>query len=359
MLTSTKEFKFDLFFEMSPDLLCIAGFDGYFKKINAAVSNLLGYTMDELYSRPINDFVHPDDKEITAAVRGELTKSKPLNYFENRYITKRGEIVWLSWTSYPVEDEGLVFAIAKDVTHRKELEAERNILLANLTKINLDLKQLNYTTSHDLRSPVNNLLSIFKLIDVSQIADQKTVQLINYLKLTGDKLKQTLNNYVDVLTEKHELHDKFEKVCLSESLDEVLCSISSLINTSQTTIQTDFSQTDHITFNKASLESVFLNLITNSIKYKQPGCAPHISICTQVNETHKLIIYTDNGQGFDLEKVKDRIFGLHQSFHSHSDSKGIGLYLVHSHIVNAGGKILVDSKVNEGTRFTIILPKED
>ena len=55
-------FKYELFFELSPDLLCIAGYDGYFKKINAAVSKLLGYTMDELYARPINDFVHCADK---------------------------------------------------------------------------------------------------------------------------------------------------------------------------------------------------------------------------------------------------------------------------------------------------------
>ena len=67
-------FKFELFFELSPDLLCIAGFDGYFKKINPAVSNLFGYTMEELYARPINDFVYDDDKEITAKLRKELTK---------------------------------------------------------------------------------------------------------------------------------------------------------------------------------------------------------------------------------------------------------------------------------------------
>ena len=350
-------FKFDLFFEMSPDLLCIAGYDGYFKKINAAVSELLGYTMEELYGRPINDFIHPDDKEITSAVRRELTKAKPLNNFENRYITKQGEIVWLSWTSLPVETEGLIFAIAKNITHQKKVEAERNILLANLTKINQDLKQLNYTTSHDLRSPVNNLLSIFKLIDISQITDQKTLQLINYLKLTGDKLQQTLNNYVDVLTEKHEMHAKIEDICLSECLEEVLVSISSLISTSKTEIHTDFSQTDTITFNKAHLESIILNLLTNSIKYAKPGCPPVISICTEDGEWTTTIRYTDNGQGFDLEKVKDKIFGLNQRFHSHSDSKGIGLYLVHNHITGAGGKIQVESKVNEGATFIITLPK--
>ncbi|MBD1396342.1 PAS domain-containing sensor histidine kinase [Pontibacter sp. JH31] len=352
------DFKFDLFFEMSPDLLCIAGYDGYFKKINAAVSDLLGYTMEELYARPINEFIHPDDKEITSAVRNELVKAKPLNNFENRYITKAGETVWLSWTSLPVESEGVIFAIAKNITHKKKLEAERNILLANLTKINQDLKQLNYTTSHDLRSPVNNLLSLFKLIDVSKIEDQKTIQLINYLKQTGDKLKQTLNNYVDILTEKHDINANLEEVSLSACLDEVLVSISALIKTSKTTIHTDFSKAHTLAFNKVNLESVLLNLITNSIKYARPSCPPDISVRSEVDEWGTSLVYTDNGQGFDLEKVKDKIFGLNQKFHSHSDSKGIGLYLVHNHVTSAGGKIQVESKVNEGTTFTITLPRK-
>lgn len=95
--------KYELFFELSPDLLCIAGYDVYFKKINGAVSKLLGYSMEELYARPINDFIYPADQDITSKVRADLTRSKPLLNFENRYVTKGGEIVWLSWTSLPVE----------------------------------------------------------------------------------------------------------------------------------------------------------------------------------------------------------------------------------------------------------------
>ena len=82
------------------------------------------------------------------------------------------------------------------------MEAERNVLLADLTKVNQDLKHLTYTTSHDLRSPVNNLLSIFSLMDTSRISDQETIEFIAILKSAGEKLKQTLNNYVDILSEK-------------------------------------------------------------------------------------------------------------------------------------------------------------
>jgi PAS domain S-box-containing protein len=196
------QFKYELFFELSPDLLCIAGYDGYFKKINPAVSNLLEYSMEELYARPINDFVYHEDQDITSRVRTELTRRKPLFNFENRYLTKSGNIVWLSWTSLPVQSEQLIFAIAKNITHKKTIEAGRNDLVARLSKMNDELKHLTYTTSHDLRSPVNNLMSLFSLIDLSRINDDQTKEVITYLKSAGAKLKDLLNNYVDLLSAK-------------------------------------------------------------------------------------------------------------------------------------------------------------
>lgn len=351
MLAAT--FKYDLFFELTPDLMCIAGYDGYFKKINSAVSKTLGYSMEELYARPINDFVHEEDREITAKVRHELTRSKPLLNFENRYVTKEGEIVWLSWTSLPVEQDQVIFAIAKNITHKKKLEADRNALLTNLTKINEQLKRLNYTATHDLRSPVNNLLTGFELIDVSRIHDAETLEVIEVLQLAGEKLKQTLNNYVDLLKEKNSGHPEIEESNLQETLDHVLHSLNSLIHTSRVTIKADFSQAATVRFNRAYLESVFLNLITNSIKYAKPETLPAVSISSEKGSGVTRLIVSDNGVGFDLERVKDEIFGLHRKFHNHTDSKGIGLYLVHSHVTSMGGKITVESKVNEGTTFTI------
>lgn len=350
---SDTDFKYELFFELSPDLLCIAGYDGYFKKINPAVANLLGYTMEELYARPINDFVFCADKHTTQRVRTELVKSTPLFHFENRYRKKNGEIVWLSWTSHPVEEEQLVFAIAKNITHSKMQEADRSTLLAKLTNTNDELKQLTYKTSHDLRSPVNNLLAVLDLLDISKIDDQEAAELIHIVKLSGEYLKETLDNYVDALSEKHESLAVKEEVDLNKCLDNVLKSISSLVETSRATIHTDFSKLGAIVFNNAYMESVFLNLMTNAIKYKRPDLLPDISIHSEKVNGRNHVIFSDNGMGFDMAKVKDQIFGLHQKFHNNIDSKGIGLYLVHNHIASFGGKISVESKVNEGATFTM------
>ena len=352
-INSTDVFNLELFFNLSPDLLCIAGYDGYFKKINPTVSKTLGYTNEELFARPIDEFVHPEDRGITSGKRENIKKDNALLNFENRYITKSGEIVWLSWTSMPIKSEQVVFAIAKIITHKKKLEEDRNSLLSNLTKINNDLKQLTYSTSHDLRLPVSNLLSVFSLLDISKIQDEETLEFIGMLKSSTESLKDTLNNYVDALSQKNVLNVYTEELDLNDCFNTALRSLSSLIQNSKAKIQVDFSEFVKIKFNKAYLESIFLNLVTNSIKYTRPDCFPVLSIYSKIENGVKQLIFNDEGLGFDMDKVKDRIFGFNQRFHNHTDSKGIGLYLVHNHITSLGGRIAIESKLNEGARFII------
>jgi signal transduction histidine kinase len=283
----------------------------------------------------------------------ELTNRTPLYNFENRYITKNGEVVWLSWTSFPFDTDQVIFAIAKIITHKKKLEEERNLLLANLTRLNRELKQLSYATSHDLRSPVNNMLSVFQLLDTSRIADEETLEFIDMLKLAGKNLSETVNQYVDTLVQKDLLDSNLEELDLNTVLQPVLKSIHSLVQISRVALVVDFSGQPKIKFNKAQLESVFLNLLTNAIKYARPDVLPLITIRSAIVNGRSELTFSDNGLGFDMERIKDRIFGLHQKFHNHADSKGIGLYLIHNYIVNAGGMIDVSSRVNGGTTFTI------
>ena len=345
--------KFEKFFDLSADILCVAGYDGYFKRVNPAVSKLLGYSQEELLARPINDFVIQEDKKATNVARDDLRKRIPLFNFENRYLTKDGAVVWLLWTSLPIEDDKQVFAIAKNITHIKELERERNQNLADLIKINQNFKKLTYTATHDLRSPVNNLLSIFELLDTTTVKDPDTLEYIQLIEMTALNLKETLNGYVTLLDENNELNEHLEQINLEATLQEVVTSINALIENSQAKIDSDFTILQDIKFNKVNLKSIFLNLITNAIKYCKMDYLPEISISSRVVDTKKQLIITDNGIGFDIENVKDKIFGLHQKFHDHADSKGIGLYLVHNHITSLGGTITVDSKINRGTTFTI------
>jgi len=353
MVKTETSFDLGLFFTLSPDLLCIAGFDGYFKQVNPAFSKLLGYSMEELLSRPINDFVYQADSDYTRRIRQNIIEGNPLLNFENRYVTKFGEVIWLSWTSIPVVEEKVVYAIAKNITHKKELEEDQKSLIVNLTEINKEFKVLNCTTSHDLRAPVNNLDSVFDLMDFSKIQDPEILEFFDLLKLSIGDLKTTLNNYVDALGEKEVMNIQIQELILEDSLKEVLASLKSLIKASSAKIHFNFSELEKVHFNKAYLKSIFINLITNSIKYRQPDSIPDISVFSRKIDGVKQLIFLDKGLGFDMENVKNRVFGFKQKFHNHIDSKGIGLYLLYNHVTSLGGKIDLESKPNEGAKFII------
>ncbi len=110
------------FFDLSPDLFCVAGFDGFFRRVNANFTRVLGYTDQELRRRPFLDFVHPDDRESTLAEMEKLSRGLPAIYFTNRYRDVAGNYRWFEWMGKPIPEEGVIFAVARDVTERIRLE---------------------------------------------------------------------------------------------------------------------------------------------------------------------------------------------------------------------------------------------
>lgn len=112
----------DRVFRHAVDLLCVAGFDGYFKALNPSWSRVLGWSTDELLAKPWIEFVHPDDREATLGARALLVDGRELCQFENRYLCQDGSVKWLSWNSYPYPAEGVIYGVARDVTAQKEME---------------------------------------------------------------------------------------------------------------------------------------------------------------------------------------------------------------------------------------------
>jgi len=227
------------------------------------------------------------------------------------------------------------------------------LLIQELTSNNKELKQFSYITSHNLRAPLTNLMSILKLLDIKQITDARTVSLIEAFQSSTSSLQTTLDDLIQILIIKENTNQELVLVHFEEQLEKVLGSISNIIRNAGAEISYDFSAAKSIHFNSAYLESIFLNLITNAIKYSQPSIKPIIKIGTSIQNNQIQLTVTDNGLGMDWNKVKDKIFGLYQKFHRHPDSKGIGLYLVHSQITALGGKIEVKTKPNEGSSFII------
>ncbi len=110
----------DRLFNLSLDMLCVAGFDGFFKQVNPAWTKTLGWTEEELLSKPMIEFVHPDDREPTQNAGRQLANEQPVLAFENRYICRDGSFRWLSWNSFPLSEEGLILAVVRDVKPLKK-----------------------------------------------------------------------------------------------------------------------------------------------------------------------------------------------------------------------------------------------
>jgi PAS domain S-box-containing protein len=116
--------ELDRIFTLSTDLITVSDFDGYFTRVNPAAEQILGYTKDELLARPYLDLVHPDDRERTAAEAAAIAGGKTTMSFENRFARKDGSYKVLEWTTTPVVEDGLMYAVARDVTERRQAEAE-------------------------------------------------------------------------------------------------------------------------------------------------------------------------------------------------------------------------------------------
>jgi len=132
----------DRFFELSIDMLCQLGFNGYFKRLNPAWERTLGFTVAELTSRPFIEFVHPDDRERTLAQNGAVRGGGQALGFENRYVCKDGTYRWLLWNAAPDASGNVIYSVARDITARKEAEQERERLVAELQAALAEVKTL-------------------------------------------------------------------------------------------------------------------------------------------------------------------------------------------------------------------------
>lgn len=189
-----------MLFETTPDLVCVADKIGYFKNFNAAVPSTLGYTREELLAQPIAVHMHPEDREMTLNRRAQLLKGDTMVNFQNRYITKNGRIVWLEWTSVYLPERELVFAIAKNITARKEMEHEVHEEFVKLkqqaTQFKSNLEKDRKYVATELHDDLAQLATAVK-VDVDWISSNvnapvETQKRIDHALVTADLLIDTI-----------------------------------------------------------------------------------------------------------------------------------------------------------------------
>lgn len=142
LVATINESASERFFAISLDLLCHADFNGYFRRVNPAWERTLGFTIDELRSRPSIEFVHPDDRERTLAQNQVVKSGGRAVFFENRYLCSDGSYRWFLWNAVPDMERRMIYSVARDITEQKRAEQEREKLVAELQKALAEVQTL-------------------------------------------------------------------------------------------------------------------------------------------------------------------------------------------------------------------------
>ncbi len=173
-------------FDLSIDMLCVADItDGCFKFINNAFEKTLGYTKEELQKEPFINFVHPDDRPSTISAVENLSKGAPVIIFDNRYRCKDGSYKWISWTSMPVADQGLTYAVARDITDRRN--AEEELVEERTAKLQQEITERKHAEGALKRS-----VEYFQLL--SDLAN-------TFVKLSPREFGNTIENFMKRIVE--------------------------------------------------------------------------------------------------------------------------------------------------------------
>lgn len=329
------------FFEKTLDLVCIAGKDGYFRNVNPAVIYKLGYTKEELLASPIDTFIHPEDKGLTASERKKLFTGNNLLNFQNRYVAKNGDIVWLEWTSNYFADTEVVFAIAKDVTSRKNIEKEiekkykkfKGLATHFKSRIEKDRKYL----AIELHEELAQLASVVKMdldwvnfneTDISPVAKSR----VEHAMAISDLLINTIRRISFSLSP-----SMLEDLGLNEAL-KWHCKEFAILNGIPCTFKSDFNEADLSQEVTMDFFRICQEALTNAMYHAH---AKSVEITIEDTGTQICISIIDNGEGFDTSQPM----------------KNDGFVGIKERIESINGQLSISSTIGKGTIVKVTVGK--
>lgn len=341
------------------NLNAIADFDGYFKRLSPSWTTLLGWTTDELKSKPFIEFVHPEDTGSTRNATALVEAGNNPVTFENRFRSRDGSYKWLLWgSSFDMKDRN-IYASAVDITERKKSELELLRSKKDLEDLSMKLQEQNrqldefaHIISHNLRSPLGNIQALVNLLDEgSSISDYRLI--FDKLKNVAKNLAETMNDLMETIKAKASTNIERYEVRFKDVLDKIIQSLEGDLIHAEASVTFDFNSAPSLFYPKHYLDSILLNLISNSLKYRSASRKLKIHVQTSNDRGQIELSVSDNGLGIDLNKFGDKLFGLHKTFHGNDEAKGVGLFLIKTQIQSLGGSIHVESEVDKGTIFII------
>ncbi|WP_031425261.1 ATP-binding protein [Flavimarina sp. Hel_I_48] len=221
---------------------------------------------------------------------------------------------------------------------------------------NRQLKEYNNIVAHNLRAPTTSMSALVSMLSGSKDLEEMDTYIPKLNKITEsiNSLVEDLLIYVRILNNNEVNTEKFDIETIIEDSETLFLEIID----EEVTVCLDTKAWHKLKFSKVYFQSVIQNLISNSIKYRDPNKECFIHIRTEYREDKKVLIVEDNGIGIDMEKYQNDIFKLYKRFHRNISGKGLGLFLVKTQLESLNAEIRVDSQLGKGTSFEIVFNKK-
>lgn len=344
---------------VSPDAIITTDSSYRIVQFNEAAGRIFHYSPEEVLGQPLNVLLPERFRKNHAQYVTNFGKQGVSYRKKGLEVTLTG--LRADQTEFPMEgsicyyeysDEMFYSIFLRDVTMRKQAEAQDKKLNLLLTDQLNKLQQFGYIASHHLRGPVSTMKGLLQLADMKgdQLTDE---EMGNYFRQTVGQLDATLNDLHAVLDPSQIKSSDYEWVDLQSLMKESCEKLSKMISVTEAEISTDFNTLTRLFGIRAGFAQVFYQLLSNALKYCDGAKQPVISIRSYRQQGICYLEFKDQGLGIDMDKYGDKVFSLYSRFHRQPEGKGIGLWMVHNLVDQMGGKINVQSKVNQGTTFTI------
>jgi PAS domain S-box-containing protein len=365
------ETRFRTLVESAPEAIFVQS-QGYFIYLNTAMLRLFGAsTPDMLLGKAFMERIAPEYNEVVRErIRLQRETGNPVPLMEMEYLRLDGSRVPVETTAVAIRFQGrdahLVFV--RDITERKRtekkihklnIELERRIIerTAQLEAANKELEAFSYSVSHDLRAPLRHILGFVDLLKdrAIQSLDEES---LHYMKVITDST-DNMGTLIDELL-------SFSRMGRTEMM-KAKVNPNQLVKEAMNTLEAEtkgrdiiwkVDQLPEVYGDPAMLRLVFLNLISNALKFTRTRPQARIEISYNENEKETLFFVRDNGVGFDMAYA-NKLFGIFQRLHraDHFEGTGVGLANIKRIIQRHGGKIWAEGKVDEGATFHFFLPK--
>ena len=322
---------------------------------------LLGYEDDEIGDslEEWSTRVHPDDIEQCYIDLGKHMRGETSEYLnEHRLLCKDGKYKWILDRGKVIErdEEGnpkRVIGTHSDITMQKLKEKELRRSVETISEQNARLMNFAHIVSHNLRSHTGNFQLLVDLLAKEEDEEEKA-KMITFLRDNAQSLNETIKHLNDVVQIQINTSIVREELSLKDYINKVIDVLRVELSKNNATVHNNVAADVFVNYNPAYLESVLLNFISNGMKYRHKERPAKIVLDTSMADDKLVLNISDNGVGINLEKYKEKLFGLYKTFHGNSDARGVGLFITKNQIEAMGGKIEVESEVNVGTTFKIL-----